>query len=140
MNERWGAAAKRILEANATVDWRRAALADPRFLEALDFCDADRCAVLPLLQAYQRILHILPPGEESRAIPLLQIGLHSAVQIAGLPRDEFLSQFCAVFSEEAAALGLQIYGAAQGRRSELLLYYINRLQNNEPHYRAARFK
>lgn len=128
-----------LIEANPTVDWRAIALDDPRALDALEWRGLERAAMLPLLQAYQRLVRVLPAGEERRAWPLLESGLHSAIQIAGLPRDEFIRRWSALFPGEEA-LGLAVHGAALSRRSELLPRYIDNIQRNEPHYRAARFR
>jgi hypothetical protein len=130
---------QRLLEANPAVDWRAIALDDPGALDALEWRGLLREAMLRLLQAYQRLVRILPPGEERRALPLLGSGLHSAIQIAGLPKDAFLRRWSTLFPGEDA-LGLAIHGAALSRRSELLPRYIDNVQRNEPHYRAARFR
>jgi hypothetical protein len=129
---------RRLIEANQSVDWRAVAL-DETGLAALDWGELEREAIVPVLRAYQRVLRILPAGEEHRALPLLEAGLHSAIQIADLARDEFLRRWGASFPGEDA-LGLAVHRAAIGRRGELLLHHINEVQRNEPHYRAARFK
>ena len=92
-----------------------------------------------LLKAYQRLVRILPIGEERRALALLESGLHSAIQIASLSRDEFARRWEALFPGEGS-LGLAVHDAAIRRRGELVLHHIDRVQHNEPHYRAARFK
>src|SRR5262245_32156969 len=79
---------QRLSEANPLVDWRAVAL-DDAGLDALSWRELERETLVPLLKAYQRLVRILPPGEERRALPLLESGLHSAIQIADLPRDEF---------------------------------------------------
>lgn len=127
----------RLIETNRTVDWRAVVL--DATLAALDWGELDLEAVVPLLKAYQRLLRILPIGEEHRALALLDSGLHSAVQIADLARDEFLDRWGALFPGEHD-FGLAVHRAAVSRRSELLLHHINEVQRTEPHYRAARFK
>ncbi|HEX8108459.1 MAG TPA: hypothetical protein VF516_12085 [Kofleriaceae bacterium] len=128
-----------LIEANPSVDWRGIALDPPAALDALVWCELDPAAMTPLLKAYQRVVRILPASEERRALRLLERGLHSAIQIANLSRDEFVRRWSELFPGEDA-LGLAVHGAALGRRSELLLRYIDDIQRNEPHYRAARFK
>jgi hypothetical protein len=127
-----------LIRRNAAIDWRAIAL-DRAGLDALDWLDLEPAEMTPLLKAYQRLVRILPPGEERRALPLLESGLHSAIQIAELSRDEFLRRWAALFPGEDA-LGRAVHRAALGRRGELLLHHINKIQSNEPHYRAARFK
>jgi hypothetical protein len=128
-----------LLDVNASIDWRVIALGDPGTLDALAWCDLEPKTMTPLLKAYQRLVRILPNPQEHRALPLLQSGLHSAVQIASLSQDEFLRRWTALFTGEDE-LGLTVHRAALRRRGDLLLHHINEVQNNEPHYRAARFK
>jgi hypothetical protein len=127
-----------VIEANPLVDWRVIALDQPG-LKTLEWRELERETLAPLLKAYQRLLRILPPGEERRALPLLASGLHSAIQIAELPQDEFRRRWVALFPGDDA-LGLAVHRAALRRRGDLLLHHINAVQSNEPHYRAARFK
>lgn len=129
---------KCLIEANQSVDWRAIALDEAR-LDALEWRELEPEAVTPLLKAYQRLVRILPVSEERRALPLLESGLHSAIQIADLPQDEFRRRWAALFPGEDA-LGLAVYRAALRRRGDVLLHHINNVQSNEPHYRAARFK
>ncbi len=87
----------------------------------------------------ERLLHILPVGEEARAPALLGIGLHSAVQIAGMPKPKFLAEWASLFPGEDS-LGEVVYQNAVARRAFVALHYVRKLQSNEPHYRAARFQ
>jgi hypothetical protein len=130
-----------IIEANKTADWRAFSFDDPNLLGGLTWqgLEAEQEALIPLLKAYQRLLHILPPSEDHRALPLLKAGLHSAIQIANIPQDQFARQWAALFPGEAA-LGEAVQRRAISRRSTLLLHHVNAVQSNEPHYRAARFR
>lgn len=130
-----------IIEVNKTVDWRAFSFENPNQLRALRWQEheGEREALLPLLKAYQRVLHILPVGKEYHSLPLLLSGLHSAIQIASMPKADFLRQWASLFPEEAA-LGEAVYQNAISRRSYLLLQHIQSVQSSEPHYRAARFR
>lgn len=128
-----------LLDANAGVDWRAVALTNSEIHVALVLCGLRSRETLPMLKAYQRVLRILPPTEDHRALPLLESGLHSAVQIANLSPLEFARRWEALFPGEDE-LGASVYRAAVVRRGELLLQHIHDVQRNEPHYRAARFK
>ncbi|OJH33893.1 hypothetical protein [Cystobacter ferrugineus] len=130
---------QRLIEANPSVDWRAIALDSPAELNALEWHELEPEAVVPLLKAYQRLVRILPESEERRALPLLESGLHSSIQIANLSRDEFARRWNELFPGNES-LGLAVHRAAISRRSELLLHHINDIQRNEPHYRAARFR
>jgi hypothetical protein len=130
---------QQLIGANSSVEWRVIALDDPAALAALEWRALEPPVMTPLLKAYQRLLRILPASEDRCALPLLESGLHSAIQIASLPRDEFARRWAALFPGEDA-LGLAVHRAALSRRGELLLQHVNNVQRNEPHYRAARFK
>jgi len=132
-------ALQRVIEANPSVDWPTIALDTREALDALQWRELDPEPIMPLLKAYQRLVRILPVSEEGRAFLLLESGLHSAVQIANIPKDEFARRWAALFPGEAA-LGEAVHLRALARRSTLLLYHVNNVQSNEPHYRAARFK
>lgn len=129
---------QRLVAANSGIAWRSVSL-DGGFERTLHLCEMESAAAISILKAYQRILRILPPTEEQRAIPLLESGLHSAIQIAGMPQQHFERHWASLFPGEEA-LGERVYRAALKRRSELLHRHINDIQRNEPHYRAARFK
>jgi hypothetical protein len=134
---------QRFLEANDATDWRTVSFEkrnDPDAREGGDRSgpEAEAAGLLPLLKAYQRVLRVLPPGEDARALPLLRAGLHSALQIARLPERDFARQWAALFPGEAA-LGEAVRRHALGRRSHVLLHHIHAVQSSEPHYRAARF-
>lgn len=90
-------------------------------------------------KSIQRILHILPPGEEARAEALVERGLHSAVQIANLPLPRFLAEWQAIFPGEEK-LGEIVYQKAVARKAFVALHYVRKVQDSEPHYKAARFQ
>jgi hypothetical protein len=128
-----------LLSANPELDWREVKLDHAAGSGGLQLAELSPSVALPLLQAYQRILHILPATQEQRAAALIASGLHSAIQIAGIPRHQFERHWAALFPGEES-LGQSVYRAALSRRSELLHRHLNQIQANEPHYRAARFK
>jgi hypothetical protein len=130
-----------IIEVNKSVDWRTFSFGSPSQLQSICWQEheGEREALLPLLKAYQRLLHILPVGQEHRSLPLLLSGLHSAIQIASMPKADFIRQWASLFPAQAA-LGEAVYQNASSRRSYLLLQHIQSVQSSEPHYRAARFR
>jgi hypothetical protein len=128
-----------LLAANLSTDWREVAIDDAAERGLLQHCGLPSTTTLALLKAYQRVIRILPKGEEHRALPLLESGLHSAIQIASIPKHAFERHWASLFPGEEA-LGLTVYRAALSRRSQLLHRHLHEIQRNEPHYRAARFK
>lgn len=128
-----------LVAVNSSLDWCTVNLDIEQTQSAIDLCGVPLEAALPLLKAYQRVIRILPNGEERCALPLLESGLHSAIQIASIPKHAFERHWAALFPGEEA-LGLTVYRAALSRRSQLLHRHLHQIQRNEPHYRAARFK
>lgn len=129
----------RLLRSNPEIDWRAADLGSEELRCRVAPDPVTAADVLALLAAYQRLLRILPSGEEERALPLIQSGIHSAIQIASIPQRQFERRWDAIFPGETE-IGLAVYRAARRRRSVLLHHRMNELQENEPHYRASRFK
>jgi hypothetical protein len=127
-----------IIEVNKSSDWRVTSFADPSVLRRPEQ-DGSQNNVIPLLNAYQRILRILPVHDDHLALPLLRAGFHSAIQIANMRKPEFARRWAELFPDDPT-LADTVYQNAVSTRSRLLLHHINTLQSNEPHYRAARFR
>lgn len=87
----------------------------------------------------ERLEFLLPTGEEARASRMIEIGLHSAVQIANMPKPTFFAQWATLFPGDEE-LGEVVYQNAVARRAFVALHYVRKAQGNEPHYRAARFR
>lgn len=130
---------RRLLRSNPSIEWREVAL-DSEELRCRVGSDSLVAAdVLALLAAYQRLVRILPDGEDERALSLLERGIHSAIQIASIPQRQFERRWDSIFPGEAE-IGLAVYRSARRRRAVLLHRRMNDLQQNEPHYRASRIK
>jgi hypothetical protein len=129
----------RLLEANQGLEWRTIALTGDAALDALRWDGVDPAAGAGLLKAYQRILRVLADGEEARAMPLLKAGFESALQIAGTPRAEFQRRWGEVFPGEEP-LADAVHASARSVRAFVALHHVHSVQNQEPHYRSARFK
>ena len=98
----------------------------------------DKDALIKTLKAYQRLLRIVPDNDTATAVNLLKHNIHSAVQIASLSKREFVALFTKKIKgkQEQAEV---IYQNALTRRSNILVRYMNVMQNNEPHIKAAKF-
>jgi hypothetical protein len=130
----------RFVTLNGQVDWRTFSLGHVGALRALCSLEENEPEqLLLLLRAYQRVLLVLPEGEERRAVPLMADGLSSALRMAGLSQEEFLERWGRLFPGERA-LGEVVYRNAVARRGRVALAHVERVQADEPHYRAARFR
>ncbi|GKX29625.1 hypothetical protein SH1V18_21050 [Vallitalea longa] len=96
--------------------------------------------LMNLLKAWQRLLKILPESQNEVTIikNLLNKNLHSAVQIASIPKKHFLKEYGHLFNdlEEANTM----YQNAQMVRSQIAVKYMRLKQNQEPHIKATRFR
>lgn len=130
-----------LIVANGSVDWRSFSFGDPDLLQKLRWPEhaGEREHMLPWLMAYQRMLRILPPGEERRALPLLTAGFHSALQIAGLPRAEFARRWAELFPDEPV-LGEIVQRTAISRRGQVFVEHIKAIRSSEPRPGAARIR
>ena len=126
---------KQWLADHSNYDWLQMNWQDEAVLSPL--LGEEFATLLPLLKAYQRLLRIIPAGHEELALPLLASGLHSAVQIASLASQQFLELTRDLVPEQPEVMET-IYRYAQLKRSQLVVQYMNILQNQEPHVRAAR--
>lgn len=70
---------------------------------------------------------------------MLEIGLSSALQIAGMPKPKFLAEWEMLFPGDRE-LGEAVHHNAVARRAFVALHYLRKMQSKEPHYHAARFQ
>ena len=129
----------RLLQSNPSIDWRAVDLDSEELRRRVVPDPLAMADALSLLAAYQRLVRILPAGEDDRALALLESGIHSAIQIASIPPGQFERRWDTLFPGEVE-IGLSVYRSARRRRAVLLHRRMNDVQQNEPHYRASRFK
>lgn len=86
----------------------------------------------------QRVLRLLPKEKTHLVWPVLLSGFSSALEIAAIGRNAFLNSMKEI-SEMDEETALMVHKNARARRSQLLPEIMNRIQNNEPHMRQAKF-
>lgn len=92
------------------------------------------------LKAYQRMLRVVPQGREELAEKLLEHGIQSSLQIAGMPKKIFIQNHLKLFDEDdvtARKFAEQVYVRAVAVRKAVALQYIARVQQAEPHARTT---
>jgi len=92
---------------------------------------------IEIVKAFQRLLRIIPKENWDIAILLLEVNMHSAIQIANMPFDRFQEVTRAIFNENEK-LARTIHSNALLKRSKIVLQYMDIYQNNEPHVKSAR--
>lgn len=128
----------RLLNQNKTIDPVLFDFQNEENLAQLDFTGMKKkqLKVMLSVKALQRLLRVIPDNDQELAISMMKIGLHSALQIAAMTRNDFLKKCVGLMEKELAD---SIYQNAKAKRSTILIQYMNALQNNEPHISAARF-
>ncbi len=127
-----------FLDRNATTDFSLANLDDEPTINSLNWTSStEKKNLRDCLRAFQRLVKIMPGLSRPTALALLGKGVHSALQIAAMPKIKFLNENRPLFQSEAASVE-QFYASALAIRGEILLQYMAVKQSNEPHARAAR--
>ena len=129
----------KLIRQNQNVDFRTANFLNAKTVEALNWKGIkteDQDQVLQQVKAYQRLVRLLAEDNPKIIMELLKRNLHSAVQIAAIPKSRFMKEFREVFKDEA--LMEQVYARALAIRSQVLLKYMNIVQNKQLHTKTLK--
>ena len=128
----------KFLDQNQEVDFLTYKLNDEVSLNQLNFKNLEdkKEEITFQVKAFQRLIRIIPENDKKTALTLMSKGIHSALQIAAMTRKDFLSRCDGTLSKE---LTDKIYRNALAKRSAILVQYMNKMQNNEPHINSAKF-
>lgn len=95
---------------------------------------------MDITKSFQRIHSLTKNIEQSEA--LIRAGFHSAIQIANHSKQEFVEAVSHLFKDNGSSAKEQaeaIHAGAVNRKSQAVLSYMNLVQQNEKHYKNARF-
>lgn len=108
-------------------------------LNVLNWEKQDQTKLLPQLKALQRLVRLT--HDVDTAMALYEQGLHSAIQIASIPKHKFVKQYASLFTQNgpAEAQANQVHQRAVARKTRAVLTYTAIAQHAAPHYRATRF-
>ena len=87
--------------------------------------------VLKMLQAYLRLSKIMPFENREVIMAFLKEGIHSALQIAAIPKEKFLSTYLELFGNKAMAQ--KFHDNAVAVKTSVLLQFMQAKQQGEPH-------
>lgn len=129
---------QKLIKQNSGFDYLYSDLSLASSLENINWkgFTKNRETLVVLLKAYQRLIRIIPEGETDIAFALLELQIHSAVQIASMTKKQFSITCAAIFKGKSELLDT-VYKNAECKKSRILHRYMNVLQNNEPHVKAA---
>src|SRR5262245_49892880 len=91
---------RQLIRSNPAMDWRAVDLNSEQLRRLVVPAPIRLSEAQSLLAAYQRLVRILPAGEEERALPLLESGVHSAIQVASIPPQQFARRWNELFPNE----------------------------------------
>jgi len=116
---------EKFFKRNDKLDPKTVNLNDNRILESFDWTGLieEKEAILDLLKAYQRLVRIVPGGTHETVKALMKAGIHSATQIASLPRKHFILSNTQFF-ENNTTLAEMCYANAVACRSRLLVRFM----------------
>ena len=129
---------KAFLKKNKNVDFRTADLLHASTLDTYKWTGlkTNKEDLINQLKAYQRLLRVIPNGQEDLAIKLLQSGFQSALQIANTPRKVFIQDNLKTFGDDRV-LAQSVYKRAVAVRKVVTLQYMARAQQTGAHNRIA---
>ena len=129
----------KFIRQNKEIDFKTINFLDAETLANLNWKrieKEDQPQVLKQAKAYQRLVRLLAENQPKIIKELLKRNLHSAVQIASIPRQQFMQEFRKVFKDEE--LMKRVYNRALAVRSQVLLRYMNIVQNKQPHAKTVK--
>ncbi|MEO1053977.1 MAG: hypothetical protein AAFX87_25290 [Bacteroidota bacterium] len=129
----------KFLRLNKKVDFITINLLSSKALEGLNWkgiLKQDQPEVLKQVKAYQRLARLLAEDNTRIIKQLLERNLHSGVQIASIPRQQFMKEFSKVFKDEE--LMTTFYKRAVATRSKVLLKYMNIVQSGQAHNKSVK--
>lgn len=123
-----------FLSNNRDTDFILLNLQDPDVQQGFNWSRTARHreSVLSSLQAYQRLLRIMPGPNRELILQLLQEGFHSALQVAAVPGPVFTERFVSHFGGDPA-LAARCHANAVAVKNRVLLRFMEARQRNEPH-------
>ncbi|MFG6100019.1 hypothetical protein D0962_21840 [Leptolyngbyaceae cyanobacterium CCMR0082] len=129
---------KAFLRKNKKIDFRTADLLHASTLDTYKWTglEDNKEGLIRQLKAYQRLLRVVPNGQEDLAIKLLQSGFQSALQIANTPRKMFIQDNLKTFGNDRV-LAQSVYKRAVAVRKVVALQYTDRAQQTGAHSRVA---
>lgn len=92
----------RLLNQNKTIDPVLFDFQNEENLAQLDFTGMKKkqLKVMLSVKALQRLLRVIPDNDQELAISMMKIGLHSALQIAAMTRNDFLKKCVGLMEKE----------------------------------------
>jgi hypothetical protein len=119
---------KKWLTQNKNVNLLTAMLNDSASVDAMNWkkLEDHKAEIIPQLKAYQRLIKILPRKNNKLILDLIGANIHSAIQVASMPKQNFIKTYSHLFSKKEAAAE-EFYNKALAIKTQLLLKHVQRI-------------
>lgn len=122
-----------FIAANPAVKWQGINLNSPSKVDVLNWGDLVKDSLIKEVKAYQRLFRLVGENKSELIFSMLENNLHSAIQIAAMPKQHFFTEYSTLFFEQEKGFVEKIFKKAKAIRSQILLSYMQRIQTSEPH-------
>ena len=129
----------KFIQQNRDINLKTVSLIDADEVEGLSWkgLKKHREEILKDLQAYQRLCRIIPDEKPDIIFALLEKQVHSALQIAAIPRVQFFNTYSNIFGNDRDLIE-RTYQNALAVRAAIVRQYLTIKQNNEPHIKQTK--
>ncbi len=116
---------KRFISQNKTVNLSTVNLGDPATISGFSWSglEAGKAEMVKALKAYQRLARIIPGENPDIILALLEKNIHSALQIAAIPRPLFLNTYSNMFGKNTDLME-RVYRNALAVRAAVVRRYL----------------
>jgi len=113
---------------NKKIDLRTIRLNDTPSNDAINWKGLEdfQSEIIPQLKAYQRVSKILPEKNHQLILNLLQANIHSAIQVASMSKQNFISTYSHLFSSKKITAEI-FYNKALAIKTKLLLRHVQKI-------------
>lgn len=130
-----------LVDQNSGFDFVSANLLNSKTIDSLNWKGFSRKKeqLIVLLKMYQRLQRVLPANDRTLVESLMQKGIHSAIQIASIPKSKFEMEYGSLFNNNSELIE-RTHQKAVAIRSQILIKHIAAIQKVEPYASQSKLK
>lgn len=131
----------KLIDQNTDFDFLSANLLISKTIDSLNWKGFEKFKE-PLtgqLKMYQRLQRVLPGNDPVLIKSLMKSGIHSAIQIASIPKSKFVSEYSSLFNNDSELIETT-YQKAVAIRSQILIKHIAVIQKAETYASESKLK
>lgn len=124
----------KFIDQNSDFDFLSANLLNSKTIDSLNWkgLSKHKDQLIVLLKMHQRLQRVLPKNDPVLIESLMKSGIHSAIQIASIPKSKFVLKYNSVFNNNSELIETT-YQKAVAIRSQILIKHIAAIQKAEPY-------